>query len=161
MTINPSLDRRWLQTAGLPPEPAHAAVRRELDLVTRVRVGENSSRILLMVDDEVIGALDLVPAVKERIDQVAFAPADADKLTFEHGLKAARPGDTIIREFDPNDPTHKAALEGPRIIYDPAAEPLPIDLPDYEPPEHQRAKATGLRAWFGRFLDRVARINFD
>lgn len=122
---NPSLDRHWLQVNGLPLPPAAAAVRAEFDRIERVDVIPNSSRTVLWgPENELIGALDLQPAAKARVDAIAEGPAVPEPDPSK--------GDTVIRPLDLDNPEHAAALAGPRFIHDPEREPPPRDLPDID-----------------------------
>lgn len=141
---NASTERRWLQVAGLPVHAHVQAVRDEMDLVTHVEVLPVSSRVILYDRDGVIGALDLMPAAKDRIDaKVAEPEAPPSEPNAERG-------DTIVRPLDMNDPDHVAALAGPRMIYDPRLEEPPIELPDYSPDGSDPERDAGAAAAEGK-----------
>lgn len=119
---NPSLDRRWLQVAGLPPEPVHAAVRSEIDRVTSVEAVRMTSRIILFDQDGPLGLLDLMPAARTRVEKAVADPP-------ETRVPDPAAGDTIIIPLDPSDPKARELLAagGSRVIEREA--PPPLDLP--------------------------------
>jgi hypothetical protein len=117
------LKRRWIQTDGLPLPAEIRAVRDEIDCVTHVEVLANTSRVILFGPSPdgkaigpAIGALDLMPEVKARIDQrCQQAEEDALRAETRGQPGSGEPGDTIIRPFDPKNRQHLRALEAPVI----------------------------------------------
>jgi hypothetical protein len=120
------LKRRWIQTDGLPLPVEIKAVRDEIDRVTHVEVLGGTSRVILYGPSPdgkaigpVIGALDLMPTEKLRIDRKLQEAEEAAMRAETRGQPGSgEPGDTVIRPFDAKDPAHQAALKGPVITDD-------------------------------------------
>ena len=132
---NASTERRWLQVAGLPLRPKAQAVRDELDGMARVELTPHTNRAVIFdADGQPIAVADFNTDALERIQKKAAAGAVG---------KAVDPakGDTVIRPIDPNNPEHKAALAGPRVLHG-VDDPPPIDLPDYIPDDLPDSETT-------------------
>ena len=120
---NPSLQRAWIQTAGLPIDALTAAVRAAVDQTNTVKVADGAQRVVLFDQhDQPICSMDFHPRHYTRIEEAAQPKA-------EQPVKV-KPGDTVIRRIDAKQ---AAEIGQARDYFDAAREVPPINLPDFNP----------------------------
>lgn len=123
--MNASLERRYIQVAGLPLNAETEQALKNCMDVDRAHIVESTDRVLLADrDGKPIGCIDFTPEYMAKVRAAA-----------ERGDQGAEPdpknGDTVVRKLD----AAEGRQPGEFTILSDDREVPPIDLPDYQPDE--------------------------
>lgn len=137
--MNASLDRRFIQVAGLEHDKVGKATLGQILDFDKAHPIDSTDRVLLVDKNGApICSVDFVP---ERMMPIRAAQALPDDAPAKPDPSK---GDTVIRKVEPGELREAGQYS---VIHDPDREVPPIDLPDYLPdeddqPEPQRLEVS-------------------